>query len=67
MMQQASVLEGQYDQADVINAAESTALGVSHCERMKMRLNKQSFSRRYEDSHRYTRYLDGVNAQVWAA
>lgn len=41
MMQQASVLEGQYDQADATNAAESTALGVSHCEKMKLRLNRQ--------------------------
>lgn len=41
MMQQASMLEGQYDQTDAINAAESTALGVSHCEKMKLRLNRQ--------------------------
>ena len=38
---QAAVLEGQYDQADAYNAVESIAKGVSHCEKMKSSLNKQ--------------------------
>lgn len=38
---QAAVLEGQYDVVDAYNAADSTAKGTSHCEKMKASLNRQ--------------------------